>query len=91
MLGLPCASSSPTSFWSDQYGVRIQFLGHTESADRVEVEGDMEARDFVTVWSQGSRPVAALLVGRPRALAEVRRRLTVAPHATVVGTELEAA
>jgi NADPH-dependent 2,4-dienoyl-CoA reductase/sulfur reductase-like enzyme len=91
MLGLPCASSSPTSFWSDQYGVRIQFLGHTESADRVEVEGDMEARDFVTVWSQGSRPVAALLVGRPRALAEVRRRLTVAPHAAAVGTELEAA
>jgi NADPH-dependent 2,4-dienoyl-CoA reductase/sulfur reductase-like enzyme len=75
MLGLPAAATVPTSFWSDQYGVRVQFLGHTAAADRVEIDGDMETRDFAVTWSRGLAPVAALLVNRPRALAQARRRI----------------
>jgi NADPH-dependent 2,4-dienoyl-CoA reductase/sulfur reductase-like enzyme len=93
MLGLPPAAAAPTGFWSDQYGVRIQFLGHPAAADRVEIDGDMEARDFAVTWSRGSAPVAVLLVGRPRALAGARRRLMVGerPHGERTPAELEAA
>jgi NADPH-dependent 2,4-dienoyl-CoA reductase/sulfur reductase-like enzyme len=92
MLGLPGAPVAPTSFWSDQYGVRIQFLGQAEGADRVEVDGELDARDFAAVWLRGDRPVAALLVGRPSALAEMRRRLTMSPKPDPApSTKLEAA
>lgn len=93
MLGLPPAAAAPTGFWSDQYGVRIQFLGHPEAGDRVEIDGDLETRDFAVTWSRGSAPVAVLLVGRPRALAGARRLLMVGerPRAEQTPVELEAA
>jgi hypothetical protein len=78
----------PTSFWSDQYGVRIQFLGRTEAADRVEIDGDLDARDFAVIWWRGRTPVAALLVGRPRALAQTRR--LIAGRANAPADENEA-
>jgi NAD/ferredoxin-dependent reductase-like protein len=38
MLGLPAPASSPASFWSDQYGLRIQYLGYAPLGDRVEID-----------------------------------------------------
>jgi NADPH-dependent 2,4-dienoyl-CoA reductase/sulfur reductase-like enzyme len=63
------------SFWSDQYGTRIQYLGHAELADRVSIDGDRDARDFVAVYTRAELPVGALIVGRPTALPELRDRL----------------
>jgi NADPH-dependent 2,4-dienoyl-CoA reductase/sulfur reductase-like enzyme len=73
MLGAGPASTTLPSFWSDQYGVRVQFVGRADEADRVAVEGDPSARDFQALFTRGDVPVAALLVGRPRALAQARR------------------
>jgi len=75
MLGLPAAAPALPSFWSDQHGVRIQYLGHAHGADRVEIDGDPAGRDFTATFTASGRPVAALLVGRPHALPAVRRRL----------------
>ena len=63
------------SFWSDQYGVRIQYVGHAAVADRISVEGEPDAHDFTVVYSRGDRPVAALSVGRPRELLALRRQI----------------
>jgi len=71
----PAAPPALSSFWSDQYGTRIQYLGHARLADRVEVDGDPGARDFVALYSRDGMPVAALVVGRPKALPELRERL----------------
>jgi len=73
MLGRPAAPAPPPSFWSDQYGTRIQQVGHTATADAVAIEGDPAARDFAAIYTRSGRPVAALLVGRPHALPEARR------------------
>jgi 3-phenylpropionate/trans-cinnamate dioxygenase ferredoxin reductase component len=73
MLGLSPGSAPLTSFWSDQYGVRIQYLGDARHSDAVELDGSLGRRDFSVTFTQGGRPVAALLVGRPRALPEMRR------------------
>lgn len=63
------------SFWSDQYGLRIQYVGHAERADDVLFEGDPEAREFAAVFVRDGSPVAALAVGRPRAIARARTRI----------------
>jgi 3-phenylpropionate/trans-cinnamate dioxygenase ferredoxin reductase component len=68
------------SFWSDQYGSRIQYIGRHRPGDELAIDGDPAARDFSAVWKRAGRPVAALLVGRPNALAEWRRTLAASRH-----------
>ena len=75
MLGLDAAPEAPASFWSDQYGVRIQCVGDPSAADAVRIEGEPEAADFSAVFTRRGRPIAVLLVGRPRELARARRLL----------------
>ena len=61
------------SFWSDQYGLRIQYVGHAEGADEARVCGEPGERDFHVLYQRAGRPVAALTVNRPRELAAMRR------------------
>lgn len=61
------------SFWSDQYGLRIQYAGHAPGADEIRIDGTPGDRDFSVLYHRDDRPVAALAVGRPRELAAMRR------------------
>ncbi|HWP33132.1 MAG TPA: oxidoreductase C-terminal domain-containing protein, partial [Solirubrobacterales bacterium] len=63
------------SFWSDQYGLRIQYVGHARHADAVMIEGDPAERSFEAVFSRGGVPVAGLAVGRPRSIPALRKRI----------------
>jgi NADPH-dependent 2,4-dienoyl-CoA reductase/sulfur reductase-like enzyme len=72
MLRLKADPVPATSFWTDQYGIRIQYLGRAPLADRIEIHGDQEARSFTATFHRGARTVAALLVNRPRELAAAR-------------------
>ena len=72
MLGLDPGDQPPSSFWSDQYGIRIQYLGQARGADEVQIDGDPDARDFTATFLTAGRPVAALLVNRPRSLPAAR-------------------
>jgi 3-phenylpropionate/trans-cinnamate dioxygenase ferredoxin reductase component len=66
-------------FWSDQYGVRLQFAGHRRAGDTVEVvDGDPADRSFVAVYRRGERPVAVLSLNQPRLFGRWRRALAVA-------------
>ncbi|MGZ4173070.1 MAG: oxidoreductase C-terminal domain-containing protein, partial [Solirubrobacteraceae bacterium] len=73
MLGLEAGRAPLTSFWTDQYGIRIQYLGHARLADATSLDGEPESRDFTVTFTRAGRPVAALLVGRPRALPDIRK------------------
>jgi len=75
IVGRPLPTPALSSFWSDQYGTRIQYLGHAQLADRVTLDGDRDARDFTAVYTRDGEPVAALVVGRPQALPDLRDRL----------------
>jgi hypothetical protein len=75
MLGLDAPAGAAPSFWSDQHGVRIQFVGHAGVADRLEIDGQPAARKFTALFTRNNRLVAALLVGRPRSLPDLRRRI----------------
>jgi NADPH-dependent 2,4-dienoyl-CoA reductase/sulfur reductase-like enzyme len=75
MLGLPVPAAPRPSFWSDQYGVRIQFAGDARGADAVELDGDPDERDFAAFFIRAGVVRAGLLVGRPRALPALRAQL----------------
>jgi NADPH-dependent 2,4-dienoyl-CoA reductase/sulfur reductase-like enzyme len=53
-------------FWSDQFGVKIQFVGETRAGDEVAVmEGDPSGDRFLAAYGREGRLVAALGVRRP--------------------------
>ncbi|HWH12691.1 MAG TPA: FAD-dependent oxidoreductase [Solirubrobacteraceae bacterium] len=76
MLGLDPGPAVTSSFWSDLYGTRIQYLGHASLADELSIDGDPTGRDFTATFTRAGRPVAALLVGRPRQLPQARALLS---------------
>jgi NADPH-dependent 2,4-dienoyl-CoA reductase/sulfur reductase-like enzyme len=75
MLGLDPGPLTASSFWSDLYGTRLQYLGHASLADEMTIDGDPAERDFTATFTRDGEPVAALLVGRPRQLPAARARL----------------
>lgn len=81
MLGEEPGTPPLPSFWSDQYGLRIQSVGHPHLGDAVVVEGDPAARDFEAVFLREGRPVAGLAVGRPRAIPALRKQIEAAHQA----------
>ncbi|MFE3323691.1 NAD(P)/FAD-dependent oxidoreductase [Streptomyces sp. NPDC059176] len=75
----PTATPKPPYFWSDQYGVRIQFAGHSFGADSVTVEEGVPAdRSFLAVYRRSGRPVAVLGMNQPRLFTRWRKQLGAA-------------
>jgi NADPH-dependent 2,4-dienoyl-CoA reductase/sulfur reductase-like enzyme len=69
----------PPYFWSDQYGVNIQFVGHAAGADSVTVEeGTTGDRSFLAVYRRAGRPVAVLGMNQQRLFTRWRKQLTAA-------------
>jgi NADPH-dependent 2,4-dienoyl-CoA reductase/sulfur reductase-like enzyme len=75
MLGGYPGTPPLPSFWSDQYGLRIRYVGHAHHADAVTFDGDPTSRDFEAVFSRAGVPIAGLAVGRPRAIPALRKRI----------------
>ena len=75
MLGLEPGRAPISSFWTDQYGLRIQYLGRAPLADDIAIDGSPGEQDFAVIYRRAGRPLAALLVNRPAALPEMRRML----------------
>ncbi|MET7718447.1 FAD-dependent oxidoreductase [Streptomyces sp. NPDC005407] len=73
------AVPKPPYFWSDQYGVRIQFAGHSAGADSVTVEeGLPDDRSFLAVYRRSGHPVAVLGMNQPRLFTRWRKQLAAA-------------
>jgi NADPH-dependent 2,4-dienoyl-CoA reductase/sulfur reductase-like enzyme len=63
-------------FWSDQYGVMIQFAGHREPGDPVRVvEGDPADGSFVAVYDHGDQMSAVIAMNAGRSFNRMRRQL----------------
>jgi NADPH-dependent 2,4-dienoyl-CoA reductase/sulfur reductase-like enzyme len=66
------AYAAVPTFWSDQFGLKIQFAGHTLPGDTVRiVEGRAEDYRFVAVYEREGRLTGALTFRRPRRLIEL--------------------
>jgi NADPH-dependent 2,4-dienoyl-CoA reductase/sulfur reductase-like enzyme len=75
MLGEYPGTPPLPSFWSDQYGLRIQYVGHAHHADGVVLDGEPGERDFEAVFTRGGVPIAGLAVGRPRSIPALKKQI----------------
>ena len=70
MLGRRERFDAVPFFWSQHYDATIDYVGHAEQWDRLEVDGDPAAHDCaVGFWHQG-RKLAVATVGRDHASLE---------------------
>ena len=75
MLGIDPVAPTPASFWSDQYGHKIQYVGYAQEADGYELHGDPAANDFHVIWQRSGQPIAAMAVNRVRELGPLRKAI----------------
>ena len=79
MLGLDArAPAAPPSFWSDQHGMRIQYLGHAHGADGIAIDGDPAPRDFTATFTRDGRPSPRCSSDAPTPSPELRRQIDAA-------------
>jgi 3-phenylpropionate/trans-cinnamate dioxygenase ferredoxin reductase subunit len=73
----PAEAFAPVPFvWSDQYGTKIQVVGHVRGDDEVAlVDGTYDERRFVAAVGRGGRLVGAVGFGRPRVVMQYRRMI----------------
>ena len=58
-------------FWSIHHDLTIRYIGHAERFDRVDVVGDLAARDAAVVYRSGGSVVAVATIGRDHLGLEV--------------------
>jgi len=64
-------------FWSDQFGLRLQYVGHADKWAAVEIEGERDS--FIAMYRGGDgRVLASLFANRAREVAAFRRELAAA-------------
>ncbi|HZB27766.1 MAG TPA: FAD-dependent oxidoreductase [Gemmatimonadales bacterium] len=66
ILGRREPFTSVPFFWSQHYDVPINYVGHAESWDSVQVEGSIEARDCAVRFVKGGRTLAVATIYRDR-------------------------
>jgi apoptosis-inducing factor 3 len=64
MLGRDLPFASPPFFWSTQFDVTINYVGHAESWDRIDVAGDLGKRDATLAYRRGGQTLAVATLGR---------------------------
>lgn len=49
-------------FFSDQYDLGLEYVGHANEGDEVVIRGDLETREFIAFWLAAGRVTAAMNV-----------------------------
>lgn len=81
MLGYGEPFTAVPFFWSQHYDVRINYVGHAEKWDQIEVDGDIAGHDCVLKLTRGGRILA--LVSMSRDLASLQAELAMEQQAHV--------
>ena len=70
ILGEGETFSAVPFFWSQHYDLPINYVGHAERWDSVQIEGNIETRDCAVRFLQGDRTLAIATIYRDRASLE---------------------
>jgi NADPH-dependent 2,4-dienoyl-CoA reductase/sulfur reductase-like enzyme/nitrite reductase/ring-hydroxylating ferredoxin subunit len=73
MLGRSERFVTPPFFWSQHYDIAIDYVGHAEHWEKIEIDGDIEAHDVTVRFRQAGRAlaVASIFRGRESLAAEL--------------------
>ncbi len=77
ILGLDATYDDTPYFWSDQFGLRLQHVGHAADWAAVEIDGGADAFTVRYLDRQG-RMLAALVANRPLEIGALRSELRAA-------------
>jgi NADPH-dependent 2,4-dienoyl-CoA reductase/sulfur reductase-like enzyme len=64
MLGARAAFDAVPFFWSQHYDVPINYVGHAEKWDEIEIDGDIAGRDCLLKYKSGGRVLAVASIYR---------------------------
>ena len=64
MLGARERFAAVPFFWTQQFDVTINYVGHAAGWDRVSIDGDLEQRDCAIRYEQGGRVAAVATISR---------------------------
>jgi 3-phenylpropionate/trans-cinnamate dioxygenase ferredoxin reductase subunit len=70
MLGAHEPFTAIPFFWSAHYDLVINYSGHAESWETIDIDGDLDARDCAVSFRAHGRTLAMATIGRDRALLE---------------------
>jgi apoptosis-inducing factor 3 len=73
ILGRADAFRDVPFFWSAHYDVTLNYVGHAERWDHIDVHGSLAARDATLAYREGDRTLAVVTVGRDRTSLEAER------------------
>jgi hypothetical protein len=51
-------------FWTEQYDFSLAYVGHAESWDEAEIDGQLEASDCSVTYRRGGKALAVAVVHR---------------------------
>jgi NADPH-dependent 2,4-dienoyl-CoA reductase/sulfur reductase-like enzyme len=66
MMGLRAPFRAVPFFWSQHYDVPINYVGHAEKWDAIEIDGDVMKRDCVVRYKLGGQTLAVASIYRDR-------------------------
>jgi apoptosis-inducing factor 3 len=66
MMGVRTPFRSAPFFWSQHYDVPINYVGHAEKWDTIDIEGDVMKRDCVVRYKLGGRVLAVASIYRDK-------------------------
>jgi apoptosis-inducing factor 3 len=66
MLGRRVPYRAVPFFWSQHYDVALNYVGHAETWDRIQVSGSLDARDAAVSFYEGNRVTAVVTLWRDR-------------------------
>ncbi|WP_455775304.1 NAD(P)/FAD-dependent oxidoreductase, partial [Burkholderia stabilis] len=82
MLGQQQPFDAVPFFWSQHYDMTVNYVGHAEQWDRVEIDGDLAAHDCSIAYWRGDTRLAVATVGRDldslKAEAALERQIAAA-------------
>jgi 3-phenylpropionate/trans-cinnamate dioxygenase ferredoxin reductase subunit len=83
MLGGDLPFTAPPFFWTTQYDVTLSYVGHAERWDRIDVHGDLAARDATLAYRRGGKTLAVATVNRDRTSLDAEVAIEAGDQATL--------
>jgi NADPH-dependent 2,4-dienoyl-CoA reductase/sulfur reductase-like enzyme len=75
MLGARERFEAVPFFWSQHYDVPINYVGHAEKWDTIDIDGDVEKRDCSVSYKRDGRTLAVATISRDLESLEAESRM----------------